>query len=464
VLGWRVLAYYSLASNSAILTPPLAPSRLPLTPMVLIRNEEFDPLSRRLPPIHPAASIANGILDTVCSGAGALRDWESAQRAAGNPNFAGAVGVVSLLTLDNFCPTPSGTPPTLAPPIYPPTSTCASEGIVEGFSTYINQFTGGLVQTPTGNFIWNCSQNIGFPIGSPQKMPSGAGFTDMGIMVSRPVGAPIKLQICPGVPNDALSTAKFYILQNRFTPCPGCTDAPIVPQRPVIPAFPPDAPIIPRPEFPITINLPQLPGLPPIAIPIVYIPITPTLNLNLPLTFAPKFAPEFKFAPTIEINLGGISITGGGYSEPIPDVEELCPGGGGECPDPCTPTDYDLIRQITFEELDEKFPPARPFSLQTIQLPASNSRTFVLPPFTRYVNLTIVEPPPNVKSQFGGTLGQEVFYNGWYSFGATASSSERMPFHYNFMSIPIPPGVTQFTYTVYLGGTASVTIGYSVEG
>jgi len=126
--------------------------------------------------------------------------------------------------------------------------------------------------------------------------------------------------------------------------------------------------------------------------------------------------------------------------------------------------DCEEIRQIVFEELDKKFPPSRPFFLQTVQLPASNSRTFVLPPFTRYVNLTIVEPPPNVKSQFGGTLGQEVFYNGWYSFGATASSSERIPFHYNFMSIPIPPGVTQFTYTVYLGGTASVVIGYSVEG
>jgi len=129
-------------------------------------------------------------------------------------------------------------------------------------------------------------------------------------------------------------------------------------------------------------------------------------------------------------------------------------------PDCC---DCEEIRQIVIEELDSKFPPKRPFSLQTVLLPASNSRTFVLPPFTRYVNLTIVVPPPNVRSQFGGALGQEVFYNGWYSFGATTSSNERVPIHYNFVSVPIPPGVTQFTYTVYLGGTASVTIGYSVE-
>jgi len=149
------------------------------------------------------------------------------------------------------------------------------------------------------------------------------------------------------------------------------------------------------------------------------------------------------------------------YRERIPPPVVVC---NDEPPSPLGCCDCEEIRQIVIEELDSKFPPSRPFSLQTVQLPASNSRTFVLPPFTRYVNLTIVEPPPNVKSQFGGTLGQEVFYNGWYSFGATASSSERIPFHYNFMSIPIPPGVTQFTYTVYLGGTASVTIGYSVEG
>jgi hypothetical protein len=206
--------------------------------------------------------------------------------------------------------------------------------------------------------------------------------------------------------------------------------------------------------------------LPPISIPVVYAPITPTININAPITLAPVFNanPSFNFTPTIELNLGGISIGGGGYPEPIPDVEDLCPGDGGDCPDPCAPPDYELIRQISFEELDKKFPPTRPFSLQTILLPASNSRTFVLPPFTRYVNLTIVVPPPNVRSQFGGALGQEVFYNGWYSFGASGSASERIPFHYNFVSVPIPEGVTQFSYTVYLGGTASATIGYSVEG
>lgn len=124
--------------------------------------------------------------------------------------------------------------------------------------------------------------------------------------------------------------------------------------------------------------------------------------------------------------------------------------------------DCDDIRQIVIEELDSKFPPSRPFSNEVILLAAAESRTFVLPEFTQWVELTIVVPPPNRRSQFGGAAGQTVYYNGWYSFGATGSTSERYPFHYDLMSIPIPKGVEAFTYTVYVGGTASGRIGYQL--
>jgi hypothetical protein len=430
--------------------------------MVLVRNEEFDPTSRRLPPVHPASLIVNGILDSVCSGAGALRDWESGQRAAGNSNFSGAVGLVSLLTLDNFCPTPNNPPPSLAPPIYPPNSTCASFGTVTGFATYVNPFNGLTVTTPTYSLTWDCTQNRGFPIGTPVKNETVPSFIDIAVLVTRPVGEPYMQSLTAGVPIEYVDSAKFYVLESTFNPCPGCTDEPIIPTRPIIPTFPPDAPQPPRPEFPITINLPRLPGLPALPIPVVYIPITPTLNLNLPLTFAPKFAPEFNFAPTIELNLGGVSITGGGYPEPIPDVETIIVEDQGGCPDPCPELDYDRIRDIAFEELDSKFPPSRPFSNEVILLLAAESRTFVLPEFTQWVELTIVQPPPNRRSQFGGADGQTVYYNGWYSFGVTGSTSERYPFHYDFMSIPIPKGVEAFTYTVYAGGTASGRIGYQL--
>lgn len=430
--------------------------------MVLIRNEEFDPTSRRLPTNHPASLIANGILDAVCSGAGSLRDWESGQRAAGNPNFSGAVGLVSLLTLDNFCPNSSAPPPSLAPPIYSPNSACASFGTVTGYATYVNPFNGATVTTPTFSVTWDCTQNRGFPIGTPVKNETVGGFIDIAVLISRPVGAPFMQSLTAGVPIEYVDSAKFYVLESTFNPCPGCADAPIIPERPVIPTFPPEAPQIPRPEFPITINLPQLPGLPPLAIPIVYVPISPTLDLNLPLTFAPKFAPQFSFAPNIEINLGGMSITGGGYPEPIPDVEIIVEQGGGDCPDPCPDLDYDRIAEIVFDELDDKFPPSRPFTNEVILLAAAESRTFVLPEFTQWVELTIILPPPNRRSQFGGANGETVYYNGWYSFGVTGATSERFPIHYDFMSIPIPKGVQAFTYTIYVGGTASGRIGYQL--
>jgi hypothetical protein len=194
----------------------------------------------------------------------------------------------------------------------------------------------------------------------------------------------------------------------------------------------------------------------------VYAPITPTIDINAPITLAPNlnFDPTFNFAPRIELNLGGISITGGGYPEPIPDVEEIVNEGGGDCPDPCPELDYERITEIVFDELDNKFPPARPFTDKVILLAAAESRTFVLPEFTQWVELTVVTPPPNRRSQFGGAAGETVYYNGWYSFGVTGSTSERFPIHYDFMSIPIPKGVEAFTYTIYVGGTASGRIGY----
>jgi hypothetical protein len=112
------------------------------------------------------------------------------------------------------------------------------------------------------------------------------------------------------------------------------------------------------------------------------------------------------------------------------------------------------------EELDSKFPPKRPVSDLTLSFGAAESGTFVLPEFTKFVELRIITKPPIVKTQTGGADAPEVSYNGWYSFGAAGEASERIPLHYDFVSIPIPAGVSAFSYTVYQGGTASVVIGY----
>jgi len=147
------------------------------------------------------------------------------------------------------------------------------------------------------------------------------------------------------------------------------------------------------------------------------------------------------------------------FRERIPPPVVVC---NAEPPSPVDCCDCDEIRDIVFEELDRKFPPKRPFTDLTLVFGAAESNTFVLPQFTTFIELTIVTKPPNVRTQTGGSDAPEVSYNGWYSLGATREASERVPFHYDSISIPVPAGVSAFSYTIYQGGTASVTIGYKL--
>jgi len=147
------------------------------------------------------------------------------------------------------------------------------------------------------------------------------------------------------------------------------------------------------------------------------------------------------------------------FRQRIPPPVVTC---DAEPPAPADCCDCEEIRDIVFEELDKKFPPKRPFSNLTLTFGAAESNTFVLPQFATFVELTIVTKPPNVRTQTGGADAPEVSYNCWYSFGATNEASERIPFHYDSISIPVPLGVSAFSYTVYQGGTAAVTVGYKL--
>lgn len=147
------------------------------------------------------------------------------------------------------------------------------------------------------------------------------------------------------------------------------------------------------------------------------------------------------------------------FRQRIPPTVTTCTADPQPPSDCC---DCEEIREIVIEELDSKFPPKRPFTNQTLSFGAAESNTFVLPQFTDYVELQINTKPPNVKTQTGGSDAPEVSYNGWYSFGVTKETSQRIPFHYDFVSVKIPAGVSAFSYTVYQGGTASATVGYRV--
>lgn len=259
---------------------------------------------------------------------------------------------------------------------------------------------------------------------------------------------------------------------------------------PVPGLFPTPAPVSQptlSPDVAMPLALPQSPGVIPITILIpTVIPRPSDLGRRpVPLLYPPTLTPAQREAlPPIWFLPEGVQV-GRGYADDrvtsttgnsvdvdididlLSDYQIRNPPDVVTCnaePDP--PGDCcscDDIRDIVIEELDSKFPPARPFGLRTEIIPAGESNTFVLPEFTQWVELRIVTPPPGVREQTGGSLAPAARYNGWYSFGATGEASERIPFHYDFVSIKIPHGISAFSYTVYSGGTAQATIGYFLE-
>ncbi len=236
--------------------------------------------------------------------------------------------------------------------------------------------------------------------------------------------------------------------------------------------------------FPIT--LPG--GIPGLLMPtpiIILIPRPADLGRRpVPVLFPPSIPEDRRRElPQMWLTPEGIQVGTGGQNDPvritptdtitnitnitqIQDFRQRIPPTVTTCtPDPEPPADCcdcEEIREIVIEELDSKFPPKRPITNQTLSFGAAESNTFVLPQFTDYVELQINTKPPNVRTQTGGDDAPEVSYNGWYSFGATSEASERIPLHYDSVSIPVPAGASAFSYTIYQGGTASVTVGYRV--
>jgi len=414
----------------------------------------------RLAATEVAAGLVNPILDGYCSVLPQVNEFFRDAQNALVPGLGDTLSIPRRALDSLVCP---GTPLPEAQPL-PGTwgQGCDSFGRVAGYIQRPGQ------DPQFSSREWQCGANSGLPVAAPEWInlanPGGQAWS-WAILLERADGTRYHQLITVGSEEAAKDFS--FITDINIQPCPGCQSTPLTPNRPGFPPRLPPGVLPPPPQFPVTIELPRLPGLPPITIPLVYAPINIRPSLNFPVTLAPvlnlnptlALNPAFNFAPKIELNLGGISITGGGYPEPVADVEELCPGGG-ECPDPCPELDYDRIREINFEELDSKFPPKRPTTLVESLQPVGESGTFVLPAFTQWIELRIVTVPPNVRMQTGGTLAPEVRYNGWYSFGATGESSERIPFHYDFISILVPPKTSAFSYTVYSGGTAQATIGY----
>lgn len=429
----------------------------------LIPYEEFTAPGNRLPSSNPLSGVVNPVLDGYCA---LTLPIDNFYRDTFN-RLGGGVGDIytgtSRAVTDRICP---GAPvpddiPFNSPPLYPASTRCPSSGIASG-QTYA--FSGGTwIPTDIFSESWGCGDNKGWPTGGIQAYTLPGGSVFLGCPCVRQDGSTY-IQVHTAA-NFLNPNVRQVVTQSVFTECPGCAVTPI---RPRVPALP-ERPVLPDPpeppNIPINIELPQLPGLPAIQFPAIYIPITPQLTLNAPITLSPRIdiSPEFSFAPNIEIGLGGISIEGGGYPEPVPDVIRIITDGSPECPDPCEPLDYDLIRTIAIQELDAKFPPTRPFTNEVTTFAAADSGSIELPEFSQWVQITIVEPPRNVRVQEGNAFAPNIFYNGWYSFGVTNDAGDRKPIQYNVQSIPVPAGAREFSFTIIGLGTASIQVGYLLE-
>lgn len=81
-----------------------------------------------------------------------------------------------------------------------------------------------------------------------------------------------------------------------------------------------------------------------------------------------------------------------------------------------------------------------------------------IPARTRFVIISVVTPPPNIRTQFGGDNGPDVFYQGWVSVGRGRKYGERVSLSYAENAIVIPEGHDSISFTLYEGGLAAVSL------
>lgn len=322
--------------------------------------------------------------------------------------------------------------------------------------TYQYQTPGGLQQV-TGSFTGK--------LGAPQIVSSGPGLLGANIPYTRCDGVTQFLAAWANVSiesyKDGSYSAIAIVSLEAVNGPDDCGDP--------LPVYPP---VIPdTDDLDITIPIVIAPNL---TIPINFVYIRPEvdvnidadLNFNIPVTInLPDVNLSFGF------DVGGVNINigkgGGGVVLPTkPDPREPSPKP--------TPTgngsDRDLLfvinqlRRIKEEVDDIKECACEPgTSVQAISYPADVARVINLPARTFLVRLTINQKPLNAKTQWGQGA-PDVYYAGWASFGyANGGWEDRMPIDYLEKSF-IPPRQPQsFSYTCYVGFTASLIVYYEVD-
>ena len=246
-----------------------------------------------------------------------------------------------------------------------------------------------------------------------------------------------------------------FVISNVIRTDGGTTCNPPQPSPPP----PPPQPIAPEDQerrSPITVAPNVTVNVPVILVrPTVNVDLNPSVEINVgPLNFNfdlggvtvginPSFNPTI-FAPTV--NLPGLP---GGRPRP-----PALPPSGGNCPDPCEPTD--LTPVINRLEQVKKYV-RRPKTVLNAQgLGSGNSGTFNLPPRTKFVTVDVTVAPANVRVQSGGGQAPNVQHQGWSAIGRGSKFGERIPLSYGANVYPVPVECDSFSFTLYAGGVASV--------
>jgi len=253
----------------------------------------------------------------------------------------------------------------------------------------------------------------------------------------------------------------------------GAPESPIL-LDPYAPPYPIPPGGFPAPSMPLAPRFPALPAA---------TPIPGELQMATPLTrAADRSGFDFDWLPALNPRLNPqmpglrLSFSPAGVAisalarELLPELaenifdqilEEILEGG--DCPSPCPPLDYERIRGLIFEELDEKFPPGRPNHLRSISRPAANSHTIALPPSPRRALISCTQRPSNTKMQPGGDSAPDVFFLGWYSVGFGGAAGDRHPIQFLSHSIPLEDGATVLAISGYQGIEFSVRVDYLEE-
>lgn len=424
--------------------------------------EQFNPQTRRLDSSVPGSGLANGFLDTFCT---VLPAYEQFIQGAPTPGGVGQRAIAPAVreAIGFYCPDPPTPFPSLPDIPQPPIWDTGgfSFGSYSGVIV-VGQNPDDYSQLAPFGGQWTCNDNVGLPVTGARYLNFGGSNNAYAVRCRRPDGSEHEVAVSGANP---FPEPRRVVIQSLVIA--SCSVPPVPPIVPPVTTYPPPTPGTPPPpivEIPITINLPQPPGLPDINIPITYAPITPVVNLSPTLEFSPTVnLPGLPaFAPNISLGLGGLTIGGNGAGGlTISDVLDIVnEGGGGDCPDPCEPVDYAAIAQIVFEELDLKFPPGRPVGSGFTDYEAADSRQIVLPDFPVSIDIQVTEKSPDITSYSGGSGGVPVSLVGWYSFGDNTTVGDRHPISYDFSSILVPKGARGFSYTLKGESLATVRVNF----